>query len=375
MANTILAGQKQSDLNCSSELSALFPTWVTHSQCTEITQELSKAGGKDDTGTQKSTPFSATFMSSSNAYPSVSQSALFMSPASRTQPTSPPGEFTPPKSFYSLQSTFLPPLGSSSWTLQNPQQLQNFTSCTTGVTPLQPLKSSTEPGSDSRALNAYKRVEKKKTRSSLNPYRTKRTSTVEHQRFDTILPNLTATIPSIPHPYKPNLTPAPLLLRPHCLARERLILWIPAGEDTRRTATTNDPHEFTISDAQLDRVLEVMGCSWATATKETYGAGLLVFHVYCDAQQIAESQRCPISRPLLLAFLSSCAGAYSGSALGNYAAGIKAWHILHGRPWLIPPNELKSILDGAAKFAPPPPPNAPNALLSPPPSSSTFAKS
>jgi hypothetical protein len=86
---------------------------------------------------------------------------------------------------------------------------------------------------------------------------------------------------------------------------------------------------------------------------ETYGAGLLVFHVYCDAHSVPETQRCPISPNLLLAFLSSCAGAYSGSSLMNYAAGLKAWHLLHGHPWKINANELKAILDGAATLAPP----------------------
>jgi hypothetical protein len=95
-----------------------------------------------------------------------------------------------------------------------------------------------------------------------------------------------------------------------------------------------------------------MGSSWATSTKESYGAGLLSFHVYCDSQAIAEEERCPISRTLLLAFLSSCAGSYSGSALSNYAAGLRAWHLLHGRSWVIPPSELKAVLDGAMALAP-----------------------
>jgi hypothetical protein len=95
-----------------------------------------------------------------------------------------------------------------------------------------------------------------------------------------------------------------------------------------------------------------MGSSWADSTKETYGAGLLVFNVYCDSLEIPEDQRCPISPTLLLAFLSSCAGSYSGTALANYAAGLKAWHLLHGRPWTINSKELKAILDGATALAP-----------------------
>ncbi|KAG1830947.1 hypothetical protein DFJ58DRAFT_671502, partial [Suillus subalutaceus] len=55
---------------------------------------------------------------------------------------------------------------------------------------------------------------------------------------------------------------------------------------------------------------------------------------------------------LLLDFLCSCTGSYSGSALANYAAGLRAWHLLHGREWLIPPKELKAVLDGATASAP-----------------------
>ncbi|KAG1836068.1 hypothetical protein DFJ58DRAFT_670027, partial [Suillus subalutaceus] len=87
----------------------------------------------------------------------------------------------------------------------------------------------------------------------------------------------------------------------------------------------------SISDAQLNCILEVMGSSWATSTKESYGAGLLSFHVYCNSWSITEEKQCPISQTLLLDFLSSCASSYSRSALSNYAAGLRAWHLLHGR--------------------------------------------
>lgn len=107
-----------------------------------------------------------------------------------------------------------------------------------------------------------------------------------------------------------------------------------------------------MSDQQLERILDVMGSAWAQSTKETYGAGLLVFHVFCDTNCIEEDKRCPIDRTLLLNFICSCAGSYSGSALNNYAAGLRAWHLLHGRDWLIPPRELKAVLDGAAASAP-----------------------
>jgi len=108
-----------------------------------------------------------------------------------------------------------------------------------------------------------------------------------------------------------------------------------------------------VSESQLERILAVIDSSWAQSTKESYGAGLLLFHIFCDTHSIPEDQRCPVEPTLLLSFLSSCAGSYSGSTLSNYAAALRAWHLLHGRPWLVQPNELKAILDGATALAPP----------------------
>ncbi|KAG2073423.1 hypothetical protein BDR04DRAFT_993667, partial [Suillus decipiens] len=86
--------------------------------------------------------------------------------------------------------------------------------------------------------------------------------------------------------------------------------------------------------------------------KETYRAGLLVFHVYCDSLKIPEESCCPVSPTLLLAFLSSCARSYLSTMLSNYTAGLKAWHLLHGCPWIVNTKGLKAILDGASALAP-----------------------
>ncbi|KAG2349432.1 hypothetical protein BDR05DRAFT_1020014 [Suillus weaverae] len=161
-------------------------------------------------------------------------------------------------------------------------------------------------------------------------------------RFGAPLPHTTEPSSSNPQIYRVNLTPKPSILRPHCLARDRLRLWRPARSSTRQTVTIeNQSPSHEVSDAQLERILNVIGLSWAQSTKETYRAGLLVFH-----------NRCPIAHSLLLNFLCSCAGSYSRSALSNYAAGLKAWHLLHGRTWQISPSELKAVLDGAMASAP-----------------------
>ncbi|KAI6039363.1 hypothetical protein EDC04DRAFT_2867990 [Pisolithus marmoratus] len=103
---------------------------------------------------------------------------------------------------------------------------------------------------------------------------------------------------------------------------------------------------------QVNRILEVIGALWAEKTKEVYGAGLLTYHIYCDTHNIPDLQCAPIMANILLMFLSSCARSYSGSALTNFAAGLKAWHLLHGFQWEINPDELRAILKGASHLAP-----------------------
>jgi len=174
-------------------------------------------------------------------------------------------------------------------------------------------------------------------------------------RFDSTLPSPAdtrgppVTVPKLrSHPL--NLRPLPSPIRPHCLAKDRLRLWTPSTPSSR---PSGDTAPATVSDNALNRILEVIGASWADSTKVLYGNALLTYHVYCDLNgPIPDRERCPISGTLLLAFLSSCAGGASGSALSNYAAGIKAWHILHGQPWNIPQDELRLTLQGAVRLAP-----------------------
>jgi len=107
-----------------------------------------------------------------------------------------------------------------------------------------------------------------------------------------------------------------------------------------------------IDDADLSRILAVVGARWEVSTKESYGAGLLVYHVWCDLRGVSERQRCPMDRVLLLAFISACAGTYSGSALRNIVYGIRAWHIVHGQHWAMDNPEVEAVLEGASRLAP-----------------------
>ena len=50
-------------------------------------------------------------------------------------------------------------------------------------------------------------------------------------------------------------------------------------------------------------------------------------------RDIPEDERCPAPLLLIITFISSCAGSYTGSTLANYVFAVKAWHLLHGATW------------------------------------------
>ena len=170
-------------------------------------------------------------------------------------------------------------------------------------------------------------------------------SQTNNSRFSAVLPSQNSI--TIPHKYSSKLTPKLSELRPHCPARDRLRLWKPTF------VRSHDVPNVEITDEDLDRLIAVINSSWQSTTRETYGAGLLVFHVFCDLRLIPEPARCPADPLLMLTFISSCAGSYSGKTLANYFYAVRAWHTLHGAPWHMKAVEMKAALDGAAILAPP----------------------
>lgn len=168
-------------------------------------------------------------------------------------------------------------------------------------------------------------------------------------RFTNLTPLSSTTTSSVPRPYQPSLQPRTSSLRPHCLARDRLRLWVP---ESSRPCLDSSGSTVVLSDADLDRILCVIAHSHSPNTRECYGSGLLVYHVFCDSRDVPEIQRCPASSVLLLAFLASCAGLYSGATLDNYFYGIRAWHLLHGQPWAVDQAQVSLTLEGARRLAP-----------------------
>lgn len=97
---------------------------------------------------------------------------------------------------------------------------------------------------------------------------------------------------------------------------------------------------------------DVLEHAWAESTQNSYGSGLLVYHVFCDLKGISDEQRAPASNVLLQAFISSVAGAYSGKTLNNYVMAIRAWHILHGVEWKLDKPVIDALLEVAENLAP-----------------------
>lgn len=143
--------------------------------------------------------------------------------------------------------------------------------------------------------------------------------------------------------------PLPSPLRPHCLARARIKLWLPSAP--RSTLDANGI-PLNLSATDLDLIKEVLAQAYAESTAGTYGTGLLAYHVFCDIKQIAEDQRAPASQLLLSSFISALAGAYAGRTLSNYIYGVRAWHLIHGVAWLPNEAETVSLLRAAAKLTP-----------------------
>ena len=176
-----------------------------------------------------------------------------------------------------------------------------------------------------------------------------RNVTTYRQFFTDLTP---PSCPSIkPHLYQTGLEVQSLPLCPYCLAADRLKLWHSFISQVSVLYPDSSFHITLIID--LEWMLSVMAAAWVPGTRETYGAGLLVFHIFYDSQDIPESQQCPVNNTPLHTFITTCAGSYSGSALANYVFGIRSWHTLHRVPWLIFKVDISAALDGAAALTPP----------------------
>ncbi len=102
----------------------------------------------------------------------------------------------------------------------------------------------------------------------------------------------------------------------------------------------------------LARVLDALALGYADSTLETYAAGLLLYHVWCDTRGVAEEDQTPITMTIIELFTAAMVGSYSETAVNNYVSGLHTWHVLHGLPWDIDRQRLKVMLRAADRVAP-----------------------
>ena len=78
-----------------------------------------------------------------------------------------------------------------------------------------------------------------------------------------------------------------------------------------------------------------------------------VCYIFCDRKEIPEADHAPASSVLLAAFISTLAGAYSGSTVSNYLNSVRAWHTLHSLNWALSDTETDALLKASSFLAPP----------------------
>ena len=141
----------------------------------------------------------------------------------------------------------------------------------------------------------------------------------EARQRDLAIPSATTPTVRGPAPYQQHLTPAPSHLRPHCLAKDRLRQWAPAPLVLGQAGTPGS------SGVEQERVKDTMLHAWEEDTRVSYGAGLLMWHCFCDVKGVPESERAPTTQALLSTFVAHLASAYLGKTIAGYINGMRCY--------------------------------------------------
>ena len=107
-----------------------------------------------------------------------------------------------------------------------------------------------------------------------------------------------------------------------------------------------------LTQAEQDRVMDIMVHAWEEGTRVSYGAGLLMWHCFCDEKGVPEEGRAPATQALVSSFVAHLAAAYSGRTITGYVNGVRAWHILHGCQWVLEMKEMDTMMRAADKLTP-----------------------
>lgn len=123
------------------------------------------------------------------------------------------------------------------------------------------------------------------------------------------------------------LTPSEL--RPTVPADRRVLFWTSPhsiAAHTQMLAQGIKPHLQT-------KIYEFLLDSTVEDTRQSYGAGLLRFHQFCDSECISEDLRMPADKFLLSAFVANAIGSCTGKAIRNWLNGLRLWHIYNDAEW------------------------------------------
>ncbi|KAE9397068.1 DNA breaking-rejoining enzyme [Gymnopus androsaceus JB14] len=121
---------------------------------------------------------------------------------------------------------------------------------------------------------------------------------------------------------------APSKFRPHVPADRRILLWT-----TPHSLISQIQRDSEISRRLQTLMYEGLLSSTVDDTRQAYGAGLLRFNQFCDAEMIPESSRMPASPTLLGAFVANYIGSGTGKMIWNWLSGLRLWHIYNEAHW------------------------------------------
>ncbi|EIM79638.1 uncharacterized protein STEHIDRAFT_87996 [Stereum hirsutum FP-91666 SS1] len=336
-----LVGRRPWASSYSSEPYSASPTVHHISRCTVTIKEWSKDGGRTEAATRPST------QSSVESTTSLKRRMARYTPATY-QPIPIPQTTHPEVSTARILSYYR--------RSKSPTPLRHTLS--TSMPPYLPWRKRlalSSPTNHSRKSSMTKRadgapISTLNLRLSATPSSlTRSTGGTEHSFGAVISLPYRLPVAQRPRPYHSHLTPLPSPLRPHCFARERLLVWRP---ESSRVATDQFGRPLPLSPFDLERLQAVLAHAWADSSYETYGSGLLLYHIFCDIFNISEFQRAPTSPVIMSLFISMLAGSYSSSAIANAVAAVQAWHTLHGVLWVMDKKEIGLMLKAAERLVP-----------------------
>ena len=339
MDSEISDGRRPLPLNAWSGTSRILTARSNTSWCTVTTEELSKVGGMGGVAVDQSTKYSRDSMNSPGSAQLGPLSTQCMLGANSIPQTHPPEGYIHQNPFSFHQRNSHQSSIASSLTHNPLSQQLNYVS--------EEKSQSTGPPKDSETMLTRGLTIAHDNAVLISAKNLATPTDNSLTKFNQPLPTDRVDGGSNHKAYRTNLVPLPSIFRPHCLAQDRLRLWHQSSTQSNRISNVE------ISESDLERILDVINVSWAKGTKEVYGAGLLIYHVFCDSCNISEEDRIPASLILIILFIVNCAGSYSGTTLANYVFAVHAWHILHGLPWNMDNMQVKAVLTGAAVLAPP----------------------